>query len=189
MDSRQEVTLNLASLLKRDVTAGDEVEASGQLMPPQELLDADGLRLEEPLSWELSVRATGEDEFLLMGSVEGVAIQECRRCLTDVETEIYADLIYPMAYRPGKGKLELVEVGEDDEELLVFGKPEVDFAELLTQVAAIDMPLTALCQAACKGLSLDGVNLNEHPDHEDREERANDPVQSSPFAVLKDLDL
>ncbi len=186
MDSRQDVTLNLANLLKRDVATGDEVEASGQFMPSQEVLDADGLRLTEPLSWELSIRATGEDEFLVMGGVSGTALQECRRCLTDVETDLRAELIYPMEYRPSVAELTLVEVGEEDEELLVFGKPEVDFAELLTQVFAIDLPLTALCQDACKGLSLDGVNLNEHPEHEQQQD---DRTTRSPFAALKDLDL
>ena len=184
--SKQDATLNLASLLKQDPEAGGEVEGDGLLMPSETILEADGLRLEEPLAWHLSVRSTGgDDDYLLIGDVSGTAVQECRRCLTDVATTLRTSLIYPMAYKAGSGNLTLKE-SEDDEDTLVFGQPEVDFAPLLAQVFAIDLPLTVLCKETCKGLSLDGVNLNDHPEHE-APVKAQQP--ESPFSVLKDLDL
>ena len=184
--SRQDAILNLASLLKQNPEAGGEVEGDGLLMPEDTLLEADGLKLAEPLAWHLSVRSTGgDDDYLLIGEVSGTAVQECRRCLTDVTTTLRTDLIYPMAYKAGSGNLTLKE-SQEDEDMLIFGNPEVDFAPLLAQVFAIDLPLTALCKETCKGLSLDGVNLNDHPEHEavvHRNER------ESPFAALKDLDV
>ena len=184
--SRQDAILNLASLLKQDLDAGSEVEGEGLLMPEGALLEADGLQLAEPLEWHLSVRSMGgDDDYLLMGDVSGTAVQECRRCLTDVATTLHTDLIYPMEYKVGSGNLTLKE-GEDEEDTLIFGKPEVDFAPLLTQIFAIDLPLTVLCKEDCKGLSLDGVNLNDHPEHETV---VQDEQPQSPFAVLKDLDL
>ena len=184
--SRQDAILNLASLLKQNPEAGGEVEGDGLLMPEDTLLEADGLKLAEPLAWHLSVRSTGgDDDYLLIGEVSGTAVQECRRCLTDVTTTLRTDLIYPMAYKAGSGNLTLKE-SQEDEDMLIFGNPEVDFAPLLAQVFAIDLPLTALCKETCKGLSLDGVNLNDHPEHEavvQRNER------ESPFAALKDLDV
>ncbi len=184
--SRQDAILNLASLLKQDPEAGGEVEGDGLLMPEDALLEADGLRLAEPLEWHLSVRSTGgDDDYLLMGDVLGTAVQECRRCLTDVATTLRTDLVYPMAYKAGSGNLTLKE-SEDEDDVLIFGKPEVDFATLLTQIFAIDLPLTVLCKEDCKGLSIDGVNLNDHPEHE-AAVRVEQP--ESPFAALKDLDL
>lgn len=181
---RPDATLNLASLLKHDLELGGEVHGDGLLMPSADLLKADGLTLTEPLHWQLTVRASGgDDDLLVTGSVAGVALLECRRCLSGVRVPLTARFIYPMAYRPGKAELSLLE-REVDNELLVFGRPEVDFAALLTQLFAIDLPWAILCRPDCRGLSLDGVNLNEHPD---AASTPAEPDKDSPFGILKDL--
>jgi uncharacterized protein len=202
MVSRQDALLNLSSLLAHAPGAPTESYGEGALMPSDEQLRADGVRLAGPLHWRITVRSTGgDDDLLAEGEVEGTAVMECRRCLTDVETPVHAAFLYPMVYRPGKAAgLTLVEapldadaydVGALDdpgEDRLAFGRPEVDFAPLLRQLFAIDLPLTVLCKEDCRGLSIDGVNLNEHPDHRpagsDRQQET-----ESPFAVLEDLDL
>ncbi len=188
MSAQQEAIFNLATLLKLDPALGDEIRGEGELMPSGALLEADGVSVAEPLHWELTVRATGGDDYLLTGSVSGNVLQDCRRCLTEVETPVHSKLIYPMLYRPGKGGkgLKLLEQ-EDEADVLVFSQPEVDFAPLLVQTFAIESPLTVLCKEDCKGLSLDGVNLNDHPEH-------HSPAQPerrtpSPFAALKDIEL
>lgn len=186
MVSRHDATLNLASLLKHGQGSG-EITDEGLLTPQAELLEADALRLKAPLHWQLAVQATGGDDgYLLSGSVAGTALQECRRCLSEVEVELDTSFMYPLVYKSGTEKLTLLENDEDDEEILVFGRSEVDFAPLLTQIFAIDLPLTALCREDCKGLAVDGVNLNEHPEHEAEPE---DETEVSPFAALKDLKL
>ncbi|HKI58731.1 MAG TPA: DUF177 domain-containing protein [Trueperaceae bacterium] len=188
MVSRRDALLNLAPLLNRAPGSPDEVTGEGLLEPEARLLEADGLTLEGPLGWEVTVRnAGGDDDFIVQGSVSGIAVLECRRCLTSVPTEARADFFLPMEYRAREAHLRLDEVTEDDEELLLFGHPEVDFAGLLAQLFAIELPITVVCREGCKGLSLDGVNLNEHPELEeaDREQRASE----SPFEALKDLDL
>ena len=131
-----------------------------------ELLQADGLRVAGPLHWDLTIRATGGEDYILTGSVSGPILQECRRCLTEVETAVRSTLIYPMVYRPRKGGevLQLLE-NDDEDDVLVFSQPSVDFAPLLVQAFAIESPLTVLCKEDCRGLSLDGVNLNDHPEH------------------------
>lgn len=178
-------TLNLANLLSGSPESY-EVEGEGLLMPEEETLKANGLRLAEPLAWQLTVRSTGgDDDFIMDGSAEGVAIMDCRRCLDDVQVPLATDFLYPMMYRPGKEGLTLLE-SDEEEDTLVFGQPEVDFTNLITQVFAIDLPLTALCREDCKGLSTDGVNLNEHPELATPEPETKKP---SPFAVLKDLEL
>lgn len=187
MVSRPDAELNLANLLSHAPGADSDVEAEGLLEPTPEALEELGLRVEGPLAWRVAVRNTGgDDDFIVTGEVEGTAVIECRRCLTEVPTPVHSSFAYPMIYKPGADELTLIEDDEADEDLLAFGRPSVDFAPLLTQVFAIDQPLTALCREDCRGLSVDGVNLNEHPDHEAPRQTEPEP---SPFAVLKDLDL
>ncbi len=180
--------LNLSPLLMHAPGAPLEVQDEGLLQPAQELLDVDGLRLRGPLEWELTVVNTGgDDDFVVEGSVRGTAINECRRCLTDVDTDIEASFVYPMRYRPSDQPLVLDESLEDDDDVLVFGAPEVDFAAFLTQMIAIEQPLTVLCKPDCLGLNEEGVNLNEHP--ELVPEAVEDETPESPFAALRDIDL
>lgn len=188
MVSRPTAELNLASLLNHAPGADAEAVGEGLLEPAAELLEANAVRLEGPLAWHVTVRGTGgDDDFIVTGEVEGASLIECRRCLKDVATPVTATFAYPMIYRPGHEGLELIEDDEAEEDLLAFGKPSVDFAQLLLEVFSIDQPLTVLCKPDCKGLSVDGVDLNEHPDHEPPEQET--PEETSPFAVLKDLDL
>ncbi len=186
MEVRPDALLNLAKLLLRN-SHEDEVTAEGLLMPTADLLEADGLRLATPIHWNLTVRNTGgDDHYLLEGHATATALMECRRCLTDVETEVATEFYYQMVYKPGPAELKLLETNDEDDETIVFGKPQVDFATLITQLVAIELPLTVLCKEECKGLSPDGINLNDHPEAAPVPE---EPVSESPFAALKDIKL
>jgi uncharacterized protein len=186
VEIRDTATLNLAKLILQN-GQDFEVEDEGLLMPSDELLESDGLRLSEPIHWHLTVRDTGGDgNFLLEGHATTTAVLECRRCLTDVPTEISTEFYYPMIYRPGPAELKLLETNDEEDETLLFGKPQVDFAELVTQLLAMELPLTVLCREDCKGLSPEGVNLNDHPEAENTPQAAE---SESPFAALKDLKL
>lgn len=179
-----EVILNVARLLAHEL--GEyEVAGEGLLMPSAALLEADGLKLAAPLAWQLTVRSSGgDDDFILEGTVSGVAVMECRRCLDPVEVPIRSSFYYPMVYRASRQPLTLIE-GADGDDALLFGHPQIDFTELITELFSIDLPLTVLCREDCRGLSPAGVNLNRHP------EAAKEAVHEapSPFAVLKDLKL
>ncbi len=179
--------INLSPLLTHAPGSDTELVEEGLLAPAEELLEAFGMTLLEPLKWELTVRSTGgDDDFIVEGSVDGVAQIECRRCLVATPAEASASFILPMAYDPKQDEdLALVE-NEEEDELLVFSEPRVDFAPFLAQLFALELPLTVLCKEACRGLSIDGVNLNEFPDHE---APAEEVEKESPFAALKDLEL
>jgi uncharacterized protein len=185
MVSRREALVNLTSIIRRAPGADDEVVEEGLLAPSAELLAADALEVVGPIAWSLDMQRTGgdEDDFFLQGEVDGTVRMECRRCLKPVDVAVHADFIYPMAYRPAQeAELELSEA-EDEDDILTFGTTVIDFAPLLVQMLAIEVPLTALCRPDCRGLSLDGVDLNLHPEH------AGDPTATrpSPFAALADL--
>lgn len=188
MLSDYHATLNLAQLLRNSADTPDEVTGNGQLATEIGQLKDLGLQVEGPLIWELVVRNIGgDDDFLVDGNVKGTALLDCRRCLQKVPANIASDFFYPMNYVPGTTHLTLAELGDgkEDEDLLIFGQPEVDFGPMLIQLFAIELPLTALCRENCKGLSLDGINLNDHPEMVEDSKSS----KSSVFAVLKDLDL
>lgn len=190
MLSRSDATLNLSSLLTHGPGAPLDVQGEGLLEPDHELLDLDGLRLKGPLKWRLmAVNTGGDDDFVLEGSVSGTTLLECRRCLTDVDTEVKTSFVYPMKYSPSDLPLELDQFDEEGkEDVLVFGSPQVDFAPFLTQMLAIEQPITALCSEACLGLNEEGVNLNEHPELAPTVKREEFKPES-PFEALKDIDL
>ncbi len=175
MYARQDSVLNLSSLLNNSFNS-NEVVGKGLLTP---LVDfSSEATFEEPLSWEITVRNTGgEDNFILTGKVEGKVIMSCRRCLEPVKVTSYSELIYKMVYSPNVNRLELIEI-EKDEEYLVFGKPETDFSEFLMQAFVVDLPITALCKEDCPGIIVEGLETKNLA-----------PSNSSPFAVLKDLQI
>jgi uncharacterized protein len=168
--------LNLASLLRHDLTTGGEVEGQGEFMPDP-AWHSDEVRFERPLGYDLSVRSAGGDDFIVTGKVSGEAIMPCRHCLEGVKVPSRSDFLYPMKYRPGVKALEMVFDDEEDE-VLVFGRPEVDFAEMITEIFTVDLPLAVECPpgVSCERLS------------ERYAERAA-TNQGSPFASLEDFDV
>ncbi len=178
MAQKQDATVNLARLLSNDPHAEGEVEAQGEFMPSPEWHSAD-YSIEQPLGYDIQVRAVGDYEFLLSGSVTGQAITPCRRCLKPVAVEGRSDFIYPMEYSRGVEELS-IRRDEDDEEVLVFGQPQVDFAVLLAEVFSVDLPITAACADANECQDLVAAYGTDQD---------NDRGERSAFASLKDLDL
>ncbi len=190
MVARRDALINLASLLRSAPGSDDEVFEEGLLEPGEEAQIADDVHLAEPLEGSLTVRRTGGDDedFIVDGSVSGTAVLPCRRCLVDVAVDVSAEFLYLMRHRHSDNPA--IVLAEDDdvpEDVLEFGHPVADFAPLLRQVFAIDVPLTALCREDCKGLSLDGVNLNDHPEAAAPAAQGTRPP--SPFAALEDLNV
>lgn len=192
MQTQQDVTLNLASLLG---FRGDDSVAEGVWQPEAERVETLELDLPEPLTWRIRIqRVSGdEDVYLFDAKVSGVARMACRRCLSEVDVPVSTSLVYTLHYEPSSnpvpGAVFLREMQSED--VLVFQRPEVDFGDLLLEMLAVELPLTVLCREDCKGLSLDGVNLNEHPEaaQQDEQEDAERDINESPFAVLRDLDV
>ncbi|SRR5690554_2427989 len=176
---KQDVILNLSRLLRNDPFADGQVEASGQFIPEASLV-GDDFELEHPLDYHLEISSVGAGEYLLQGTVSGRALMPCRRCLKPVEVSWESELVYSMEYRPGVEGL-TIRLDEDDDEVLVFGRPEVDFTVLLTEVFTVDRPLTAAHEPGdpeCEDLAGTYGRDHEQADSDD-----------SPFASLKDFDL
>ena len=171
-------TLNLANLLQDPLASGGEVEASGSFMPDP-AWHSDEVRFAEPLGYTVTARGVDGEDFVLSGRVSGVAIMPCRRCLNDVEVPGTSDFVFELVHRPGLTELEMLYGDEDsdEDEVLAFGRPEVDLAQFMTEIFAADLPVAVECPpgAGCVPLS------EEHEQHAE--------APKSPFSSLEDLDV
>jgi uncharacterized protein len=110
----------------------------------------------------VSVTAVGEGELWLSGEIAGYAIMECRRCLDPTPTPVRAYFQHMLRYQPGLEGLEAIE--EDDQEIFLFGQPDLELSPFLCEAFALELPYTALCQEDCPGLcEYCGANLKRTP--------------------------
>ena len=151
-------SINLSRLLRE----GGSTDASGEILEYIPL-ENERIPLQGPARWKASVtRVEGEggQEFWLSGEIAGYAILECRRCLTPTPTPVRAYFQSMLRYQPGLQHLEAIE--ENDEDILLFGHPDLNLEPLLSEAFALELPLTALCRTDCKGLCpVCGANRNE----------------------------
>lgn len=153
-------SINLSRLLRE----GGSTEAKGELGGPLQLGNA-SIALEGNAVWKASVvSVSGEvghgHEFWVSGEVAGNALMECRRCLKPTSTPVRAHFQHMLRYQSGLHQLEVVEEG--DEEIFLFGHPDLDLTPFLSEAFALELPYTALCREDCKGLCpVCGANRND----------------------------
>ncbi len=135
----------------------------------------------KPLSYAVQISNTG-GALYVGGSVEGVAVVDCVRCLESASYHICGEVEgYFLISAPEQ---EATEEDMDDYEIL----PEnhvIDLEPLLRAALILEMPLSPLCSDDCKGLCPRcGANLN-------KEACICQPEESfepqNPFAVLKTI--
>jgi uncharacterized protein len=158
MSASQPISINLARLLREGGTAEADGVISGEID-----LGGETLELEGPAPWRVgvtSVSGEGGQEFWMSGEIAGKAVLECRRCLTPTATPVRAHFQNLLRYAPGVEGLEVLE--QDDEEIFLFGHPNLDLEPFLTEAFAVELPITVLCKEDCKGLCpVCGANRNE----------------------------
>lgn len=151
-------SINLARLLREGGTAEADGVIEGQIE-----LGSETIPLEGNAPWRVSVTGVsgeGGQEFWMSGEIAGNAVLECRRCLTPTATPVRAHFQNLLRYQPGIEGIEVLE--EDDEEIFLFGHPELDLEPFLTEAFALEVPITVLCKEDCKGLCPTcGANRNE----------------------------
>ncbi len=151
-------SINLSRLLRE----GGSTEAQGELSSPIDL-GKEQIQLEGKAVWKISaVSVSGEvgDELWISGEIAGNAILECRRCLKLSPTPVRAHFQHMLRYKPNLHQLEVIEEG--DEEIFLFGHPDVDLTPFLAEAFALELPYTTLCRPDCKGLCpVCGANRND----------------------------
>jgi uncharacterized protein len=180
-------SLHLARLLRE----GGEVSGRGEV----EAFDDPALVLVAPATWQASIVHTGEQSFWLSGRVTAKLALECGRCLDPVEKTVRASFEGLLRYdnRVETPRLEL----EDEDEVILFGKPDFDLTQIMVENLLSEIPIKVLCRKDCQGLCTRcGSNRNRLAAGSCAENLpASDcPVLkpashegNSPFAALKDL--
>jgi len=152
-------SINLARILRE----GGSTEARGEITGSIDL-ENQSIPLEGKALWKASVIGVGGEgegnDFFLSGEIAGNAVMECRRCLTPTPTPVRAHFQQMLRYQPGINHIELIE--EDDQEIFLFGSPDLDLSPFLSEAFALEMPITTVCKEDCKGLCpVCGANRNE----------------------------
>lgn len=171
---------------------GDTLSYAGHIdMDAFELSDRT-LTLPSGIDYDLMLTNAGEG-ILATGIVRAQVTSSCDRCLEDASFDVAGEVDeYYLFHEPDEGVLE-----EDEEEgpdySLVGPNSTIDLSDALSSAFVMEIPYVILCDEDCKGLCpVCGENLN-HVDcgHAAQLEAqaAQDRLNASPFAALKDLKL
>ncbi len=161
------------------------------------LSDADE-KLAGPLSIHLDL-SYHETDLSVSGSVDGTAVRQCVRCLSEFEDPVsvmvFAEFVRQIEARPkptgGVNRAEREkrvreadsDVSETDEEdeIYYYQGDQADLAPMLREHVILAAPIQPLCSESCAGLCTRcGQNLNE-----ERCACVPEPV-NNPFRVLRE---
>ena|SRR3712207_3885827 len=138
------------------------------------------LRLTSPIRLEGRVERTGRN-FLLKMKVAFDYIDNCARCLKEVDSSLEYDVVaYLMRDEYDEGEYEDVDVFSVD-------SSEIDLLDIVNATLSSNLPLKVICSEDCKGIcSGCGVNLNLQ-DCKCLVDDAEDDDIDPRFAKLKEL--
>lgn len=139
----------------RDLQRGP-VRTVGELPPDDPAFEGLDLNLVGPVSVTGQLQAAGGDEYLWRGSLHGVIQGECRRCLTDVRTDVDID-VDAAVFSPDP------EASNDpDFYPLLERASHIDIRDVVREEMALAAPThLLLCRDDCAGLCLHcGADLN-----------------------------
>lgn len=102
----------------------------------------------------------GSGRFYFSGAIEGNVRLDCRRCLTDVDTEVRQNLSLIFANAGDE------EIEDPDVYALDPKESELDLRPAIREEWLLSVPAFVLCREDCKGLcTVCGAELNEDPTH------------------------
>ena len=153
-------------------------------------------RLAGPLSVNLEVRQQ-ENAVTVAGTVEGAALRQCVRCLSDYEDPLYVTLYadylrqaesasksgLPLKHVARRSKERAQEAAMEDvdeqDEIYFYQGDHVDLTPMLREQIILVAPMQPLCREDCAGLCPKcGQNLN------DRRCACGPETIKSPFRIL-----
>lgn len=135
------------------------VEIHEEVPKDADLFDGVDLPLESALSVDVTVSPLQSGELVVRGTVSGLLVRKCRRCLEPVEVPFEAEV--DILFVPED---ELDEGAEEGEGLKVYnpGSGKLDLGEAVREEAILAAPLYVECKPDCRGLCPQcGTNLNE----------------------------
>jgi uncharacterized protein len=142
----------------RDLQRGP-VRTVGELSPDDPAFDGLDLNLVGPVSVSGQLQATGPDEYLWRGRVHGTMHGECRRCLTDVRTDVDIDVQAAVFSSDPEA------ADDPDFYPLLERASHIDVRDVVREELVLAAPTRLLlCRDDCAGLCLGcGADLNAGP--------------------------
>jgi uncharacterized protein len=142
----------------RDLQRGP-VRTVGELQPDDPAFDGLDLNLVGPVSVAGQLQVTGHGEYLWRGSFHGVMQGECRRCLTEVRTNVDIDVDAAIFSTDPEA------ADDPDFYPLLERASHIEIRDVAREELALAVPTRLLlCREACAGLCLTcGADLNVGP--------------------------
>jgi DUF177 domain-containing protein len=142
----------------RDLQRGP-VRTVGELQPDDPAFEGLDLNLVGPVSVDGQLQATGDGEYLWRGGLHAVIRGECRRCLTDVRTDVDIEVTAAIFSSDPEAS--------DDPDFypLLERASHIDIRDVAREELALAAPTRLLlCRDDCAGLCLScGADLNAGP--------------------------
>jgi len=131
----------------------------GELRPDDPAFEGLDLNLVGPVSVTGQLQETSEGEYLWRGSVHGVLDGECRRCLSEVRTEVDIDVDAAVFSSDPEA------ADHPDFYPLLERASHIDIRDVVREELALAAPARLLlCREDCAGLCLTcGADLNAGP--------------------------
>jgi uncharacterized protein len=142
----------------RDLQAGP-VRTVGELQPDDPAFQGLDLNLARPVAVKGQLQATGNGEYLWRGNVHAVMQGECRRCLTEVRTDVDIDVDAAVFSTDPDA------ADDPDYYPLLARASHIDVRDVVREELALAAPARLLlCREECAGLCLTcGADLNAGP--------------------------
>lgn len=187
-------SLNLSKILRGggDVTNDGETSLLEYSVETTHGVELNTLPLVGEADWRAIASHVGDNEYWLAGTIRATLKLECGRCLDPVNQDVEARLESLLRFKPSV-KTPTRTLTEDDEEVIMFGDPELNLTALFAESLSLEIPALVKCRQNCKGLCVAcGTNLNLITACVDT--RADCPTfgvkeikRENPFAALKDI--
>jgi uncharacterized protein len=117
--------------------------------------------LREPLIFDVEVRNPSGSTYVVTGTLSGVVVSPCRRCLEPTETTLNVPfrMIYQVAGRDAERS---EEPGDDDIVWLERGARRIELDDQVRDRLFLEAERFPLCRPDCRGICPNcGQNLNE----------------------------
>ncbi len=147
---------------------------------PQLGLNESEEKFQDPLLIRLDL-AQQEALITVTGTLEGTAVRQCVRCLTDFSEPLFVSLYAEFVQQPDETVKSAAERGrrgpkrapqpveseeevEEEDEVYLYQGDHLDLTQMLREQVILAAPMQPLCREDCLGLCPQcGQNLNDQP--------------------------
>lgn len=141
----------------RKLESEGAVRVQERVRAPHAVLEGTRLEFADGLAVDLRASGSGSGEIVVRGTLEGLLVAKCRRCLDEVRRELSQEVTIVYAAIEDLAEEDLGEVRPMDLDTL-----ELDLSEALREELILSAPNYIVCDEECEGLCpVCGVNLNE----------------------------